>query len=289
MDESRDEMDLITPDGMRRREFLHKLLAAAVGLPAATALLSGCDGHGILEPPENGAAPGPGPQGDLGEEVQDMRDVITSIIQAMQNMGGAGDAELAGWLAQINAQLEAVWPLMVGAGQQDLRDNVSPEMQQFLDQLDDWQVPLNYSGGAPQFSEAALQAAWDRAEGLLLPQAAGDGPYATEQTWAFFLMLFLIFPGIGGGEAFNFATGAAGMDTGNQASGLFSLLHPSGGIACTPCFISALLTGLLSIVMLLFMGMASHTSMAPSMLFGRDYVIVLAMLAALFILFLASG
>ncbi|MBD3292118.1 MAG: hypothetical protein GF393_04280 [Armatimonadia bacterium] len=218
-----------------------------------------------------------------------MRGVIADIIQAIQNMEDAGDADLAGWLAQLNGQLAAVWPPMVAANQQDLRDNVSPEMQQFLDQLDDWQVPLDYSGGAPQFSEAALQAAWDRAEGMLLPQAAGDEPYATQQTWAFLLMLFLIFPAISGADAFNFATGAASMDTGNEASGLFSLLHPSGGIACTPCFISAMLSGFLSIVMLLFLGMASHTSMAPSMLFGRDYAIVLALLAVLFVLFLAAS
>lgn len=281
-------MDMFEKVGMERREFLQKLLAAVVGIPAAGALLAGCDGDGLLDSP-NGAGPGPVPAGNLDQEVQDMRDVIAGIIQAIQDLEGTEGIDIAGWLAQLNAQLAVVWPLMVAANQQDLRDNVSAEMQQVLDQLDQFGEELDYSGAAPQFTQQDLQTAWDRAEGLLLARPTSQEPYATEQTWIFFLLLFLVFPLIGNDMAFNYALAASSMDTGNEAASLFSMLHPAGAISCTPCLISALLSGLLAIVMLLFMAMGSHAAMAPSMLFGRDYMIALGLMVALLALFVATG
>lgn len=286
MDEPRDVGGLSKMNGMARREFLQKVLAAALTVPVGGLMLSGCEGEGLLKPPDGG--PGPAPQGDLGQEVQAMRDAIASVIQATQNLQGAGDIDLAAWMAQVNAQLSIVWPLMVAAAQQELRDNVSAEMQEVLDQLDQFGEPLRYSGPAPIVTQERLQDAWDRAEALLQAQPTAKAPYATEATWAFFLMLFLIFPTMAGAEALNYAMAAAGMDTGHGATSVYDLLHPASPISCTPCFIGALLNGLLGIVMLLFLAMGSHAGMAPSMLFGRDWLIMLVLLAALFMLFLSG-
>jgi hypothetical protein len=286
MDNLDEVQDLLEEGGMKRREFLRKVLAAAVGLPAATALIAGCDGDGILEPP--GGGPGPAPQGNLGEEVLQMRQLITQIIDAIAALTGADGDELAAWLAQLNAQLADVWPLMVAANQQGLRDNVSPEMQPVLDQLDDFNVPLDYSGPVPQITQQRLQDAWNRAEDLLLPQAAGDGPYATEQTWGFFLILFLMFPAIAGTDAFNFATAAGTMDTENQAGQMYDMLHPTGEVSCTPCFFNSLISTLLAILMLVFMAAGSEMGEAPSMLFGRDFPILLVLLAVVLMLFLVA-
>ena len=285
MDGPREVKNLPAKCGMERREFLRKVLAAAVGLPAATALLSGCDGDGLLHSPDDGA--GPAPQGDLGDEVEDMRAAIAATIGAVAGLTDADDADLGGRLAQINAQLAVVWPLMVSADQQALRANVSPEMQQVLDQLDDFEVGLNYAGAAPQITPQMLRDAWERAEGLLQTQAAADQPYATERTWIFFLLLFLMFPGIAGVDAFNFAMAAGSMDSDEEAARLHDMLHPLGSIPCTPCFFSGLLTRLVAVIMLLFMAAGSQMGGASAMLFGRDFPIMLVLLAALLVLFIA--
>lgn len=285
MDSPRDVKDLMPLEGMERREFLQKVLSAAVGLPAAGMLLSGCGG-GILDSSDD-AGPAP-PQGNLSEEVQQMRDAISGVMQAVRSLQEAGDADLTGWLAQINTQLAVVWPLMVAAGQQDLRANVSDEMQQVLDQLDQFGSPLTYSGAAPQITQQQLQDAWERADALMLAQPTAEEAYATPNTWIFFLMLFLVFPAIAPGDAFNYAQAASSMDTDSQAGVLYSLLHPLGSISCTPCFFGAVLSGVLGSIMLLFMAMGPHAATAPSMLFGRDWMIMLVLLATLYVLFLSS-
>jgi len=283
MDKSHGKGDCVKTEGMERREFLQKILGAALAIPAGGLLLSGCESGGILTPPDN-----PAPQGNLTAGVQNMRDEIARVLSDARGIQGAGDVDVAGWIARLNGQLADVWPAMVRAAQQDLRDNVSAEMAGVLGQLDQFGEDLGYAGPAPTITQQKLQAAWDRAEGLMLPTAAG-GPYATESTWAFFLMLFLVFPTILDVDAFNFASAAAGMDSGHGAASLFSLLHPTGAISCTPCFISALISGVLGVMMLLFMGMGSHAANAPSMLFGRDWLVSLVMLAALFVLFISAG
>ncbi len=282
MDESRGKSDLVKMDGMERREFLQKILAAALAIPAGGLLLSGCGSGGILEPPN-----GPVPQVNLAAGVQNMRDEIATVLDAARGIQSAGDTDVPGWIAQLNAQLADVWPAMVAATPQALHDNTSAEMANVLGQLDQFGEPLHYSGPAPAISQQKLQAAWDRAEGMLLPIAAGKSPRAAEATWAFFLMLFLVFPTILDADAFNFANAAVDMDSGHGAASLYGLLHPAGAISCTPCFISALIGGVLGIIMLLFMAMGSQAAMAPSMLFGRDWLVTLVVLAALLVLFVS--
>lgn len=277
-----------TPGGIVRRDFLRKLLSAAVGIPAAGVLLSGCGG-GILDGGGDEDGPNPPPAGNLAQGVQGMRDEISGVMQAIQGMQNAGDIDLVAWQDRLNAQLAIVWPLMVAANEQALRDNVSAEMQPVLGELDELEEALGYSGPAPQITPQRLQAAWDRAEALLLPAASANGPYADQSTWVFFLMLFLAFPGMLNEAAFGIALAAAQHDARNNATNIYNALHPTGPIDCTPCLIGVLTSNLLAIVMLLFVAMGSHAAAAPSMLFGRDWLMLTTTMAAIYMLFLRTG
>jgi hypothetical protein len=266
--------------GMERREFLQKLIAAALALPAGGLLLSGCGGGGDGDPP---------PQGELPLKLQGMRDGIASVLQQVSGLTSAASADVPAWTTRLNGQLTQVWPLMVAAPPTELRSNVSGEMAGVLAQLDQLGTPLDYSGPAPAITQQRLTEAWDRADALLAAQPAPAGPYATESTWAFFLMLFLIFPTITTASAFTLAEAAAASDSSHEAASLYATLHPGSPISCTPCFMTAAINAMTGVIMLLFMAIGSHAASLPSMLFGRDWLVALMMMTVLLRITAANG
>ena len=266
--------------GRERREFLQKLIAAALALPAGGLLLSGCGGGGDGDPP---------PQGELPLKLQGMRDGIASVLQQVSGLTAAASADVPAWTTRLNGQLTQVWPLMVAAPPTELRSTVSGEMAGVLGQLDRLGTPLDYSGPAPAITPQRLPEAWDRAETLLAAQPTAPSPYATENTWAFFLMLFLIFPTITNASAFALAEAAAASDSSHEASNLYAMLHPNAPISCTPCLMNEAIGAMLGVIMLLFMAIGSHAAGLPSMLFGRDWLVALMMMTVLLRLTAANG
>lgn len=272
-------------NAIERREFIRNLLLGAIGLPAAAALLAGCDGDGLLPNDQGGGA---APARDLGTEVGDMRAVQTQIITAIQQLQTAGDADTNAWLAQTNAQLALVWPLMVAAAQQALRDNVAPEMSVLLDQLDQWDIELAYSGPVPTITRQQVQDAWDRAHDLagVDPSAvapAQNGDDGAHILWAYLFMLLLLFPAMGDSDALNFANDAATRDSTGRALALWNTLHLTS-VSCTPCLFSGLMSTVFGLYRFLYLGMASHAAGAPGLLFGPDWLILLVLIAALLLL-----
>jgi len=271
-------------DAMERREFIRNVLLGMVGLPTMATLLSGCDGEGLLANDQGGGTPA----GDLDTEVGDMRALQTQTITAIRQLQSAGDADVDAWLGQINAQLALVWPLMVAAAQQALRDNVAPEMSGVLAQLDGWDIELAYSGPAPQITRQQFQDAWDRAHDLagVDPSAAApaqDGDGGAHILWAYLFMLLVLFPMLGDEDALSFATDAQARDTASRGLALWNALHLTS-VSCTPCLFSGLISIVFGLFLYLYLAMASHAAGAPGMLFGPDRLTMLVLIAALLLL-----
>ncbi len=265
---------------IERREFIRRLLVGAIGVPtAAAALLSGCDGNGLLDNQ---------PAGNLTAEVADMRALQTQVINTIQQLDEAADADITDWLAQINAQLAVVWPLMVAASRQQLRDNVADDMQPVLGQLDQLGLNPAFAGDAPQITRQQFQDAWDRAHQLAgatptaVPAQQDNRPYLL---WAYLFMLLILFPSMADDDAATYAANAADRDTSSRALGLWDLFH-IGSVSCTPCLFSQIISTVvgLYLILYLYLGMACHAAGAPGLLFGRDWLVMLVMIAALLLL-----
>ncbi len=267
-------------DGMQRREFLQKVLAAAVGLPAAASLLGGCSGDGILEPDEDNGGDNGGeqPAGDLQQEAQDMRDLLADLVQAMQDTADPDTADLDGWLAQLNAQLALVWPLMAAAGADTLRGEVVDNLEDVATRLDGWEgVEMDFSGDPPEITRQTLQNAWGQADGMVNASAAANPADmgATRDMWLFLFLLFVTFPGIDPMMASSFAASSADYDegqAGSEAEDLYDTLHDTP--QCTPCLVSALF----ALALAFYFGMQSEAAQAPGMLFGGYWMVALVLL-----------
>jgi len=159
-----------------RRDFLRKLIAAGVGVPAALALsggLLGCDGGGILVPPGNDG-PGPGPQG-LGRAVAAAQAEMQTILAEMRAASPNIDQAMRdGWLARLNALAAQIWNAAAGASQAEIKANVHPDMTALDARLVGWEVPYDFSGAAPQWTTAMLDGAVDRAFAILQAHPEAD-------------------------------------------------------------------------------------------------------------------
>jgi len=262
------------PGALERREFIRRLLIAGFGLPLiGSGLLSGCGGDG-----------GPvTPPGDLDNEVADTRDLIGLVVDTIRALQDSGDAEVDGWLGQINTRLGVVWPLMVAADQADLRANVSADMATVLTQLDE---ELSYAGPVPSLSRAGLQTAWDRADSFIrtVPAQVGPQEVSGHTMWSFLFLLFLLFPDLGDEDAASYAADAGGRDTQGRAEDLYGLFHPASTVGCTPCLFSHLISTVAGLMLFLYLGMGSQAACAPGLLFGGDWLIMLVLIAALIFL-----
>ena len=88
----RDDLGLRAKDGIERRDFIRKLLITAVGLPtAASALLTGCSGGGLLTNDQGGV---PQPIGNLAGEVGDTRDLLQLVVNTVRALQSADDADV---------------------------------------------------------------------------------------------------------------------------------------------------------------------------------------------------
>ncbi len=159
-----------------RREFLRKLIAAGIGLPAALALaggLTGCGGHGILVPPDDGA-PGPGPQG-LAQAVQAGLAELQAILAEMRAASPNIDQAMRdGWLARLNALAAQVWNAAAAATPAGVQANVHPDAADLDARLHEWETPYDFSGAAPQWTAAMLDGAVDRAFDILQAHPGAD-------------------------------------------------------------------------------------------------------------------
>lgn len=264
-------------DAMARREFLRALLIGGVGLPLiGSGLLSGCGGGGSVNPPA----------GALGQEVVATRATLTHVVDAIRVLQDSEDAEIDAWLGTLNTRVAAVWPLMVAADQPELRANVDANLASVLTQLDGLSVPLAFAGPAPALTRTRLQSAWDRAGTIT---GLGDAPVAPSGVsgnamWTFLFMLFLLFPGLSDADAATYAGDAGLRDTGGRAEEFYSLFHPTGAVGCTPCLFSGVISRVSGLLMYLYLGMGAQAAGEPGMLFGRDWLTVLVLVAALLFL-----
>lgn len=268
-----------TPDGMKRRDFLKTLAAAAVGLPAAGALLTGCDGDGDGQP-----------DGNLGEALAEAATELQRVREQMAQSQAPDMQALNGWIGDVNADVNATWPLMVAADTPTLRGLVPQDMQQILQNLDGAGATLEFSGPAPTITVQQLADAWTRSSDLIQTRADTKAAAASRENWIFFAMLFLLFPTWTETPniAMGYAQAAQSMDTGGHAASLYDLLHQES-VSCTPCFFSALVASLTAIHTLLFMALGSMAAHSASMLYGTDWVLVMVMMMAISMIFIASS
>lgn len=273
------DRDALSPDGMKRRDFLKTLAVAAVGLPVAGALLTGCDGDGDGRTDQN-----------LGEALAEAAAELQRVREQMAQSQAPDMQALNGWIGDVNADVNATWPLMVAADTPTLRALVPQDMQQILQNLDQIGATLEFSGPAPIITVQQLADAWTRSSDLIQPRAGAKGTAATRENWAFFALLFLLFPAWieTPGVAAAYVQAAQEMDTGGDAGSLYDLLHQDA-ISCTPCFFSALLGLLATLQPLLFMAMGAMAAHAPSMLYGANWLAVMFMMMAVYMVFINSA
>lgn len=264
-------------DAMARREFLRALLIGGVGLPLiGSGLLSGCGGGGSVNPPA----------GALGQEVVATRATLTQVVDAIRVLQDSEDAEIDAWLGTLGSRVGRVWPLMVAAGQPELRANVDPNLAGVLTELDTLGEPLGYTGPAPSLSRTRLQSAWDRAHTIMGLEPTQIRPHAVSDhsMWGFLFLVLLLLPELSDADAAACAGDAAMRDTGGRAEEFYALFHPTGAVGCTPCLFSGVISRVSGLLMYLYLGMGAQAAGEPGMLFGRDWLTVLVLIAALLFL-----
>ena len=162
-----------------RRDFLRKLIAAGVGIPAALTLsggILGCDGDGILTPPNGivGPGPGPAPQG-LAAAVQAGLAELNAIFAEMQAASpNITEAMREGWLARVNALAAQVWNAAADASAAEIQAAVHPDMADYDARLHEWEVDYDFSGAAPQWTMETLDGAIARAIAILDAHPGSD-------------------------------------------------------------------------------------------------------------------
>ncbi|MGC9316598.1 MAG: hypothetical protein ACP5KN_01010 [Armatimonadota bacterium] len=286
--ESREQREIVRGGRLQRRDFLRRLLVAAVGLPAAGAVLGGCGGGGLLD--DGQGADGDGddggqPDGDLEAEVEDTRRTLITVINAAT--GGQEELDVQPLLGQLNAQLAVVWPLMVAAPAADLRANVPTALQPVLERLDGLEdVTVGFAGQAPEITTQRLEEAWARADELSAINAGTESSPADEAQWVLLLVLMLLLPSLSDEAAATYAS--AGVDEAladddrnlARAAELYEMLHPEDPVACTSCLLGHIMGLALSLGLYVYLGMGAHAAGEPGLLFGFDWVAALVLLAA---------
>lgn len=256
--------EALTRCGVERRDFLRKLLVAGAGVPAgASLLLAGCGGDD-----DNGLV-----TGDLSVALFRWRCWLLRWITQIQRSPTPGSFSAASLFVALNPEYATVWALMVAAAASTLRANVADDMQQVLSNLGS--ADPDYSGSPRVLSEDDFTDARDRANSMVNLSSPTD---SDRSLWVFLLMIFLLFPTVAGTLALGWAQSAQSMDTDDHALLVFDAFHtltlewsPGTFAEASSIFL------LLALYVYLAMGTAART--APGLLFGRDWAVLLMLLA----------
>lgn len=282
--ERREAGEIVHGERLERRDFLRGLLVAAVGLPVAGALPGGCGSQGLLDNDQGPGGDGQ-PGGDLQAGVKDTRETLVGVITAAT--GGEAELDVQTLLDQLNAQLAAVWPLMVAAPAAELRANVPIALQPVLERLDGLEgVAVGFEGDAPQITRQRLEEAWASADELSGIDAAAESSPADQARWVFLLMLLLLVPPLDDETAGTCASGAVNEALADHeenladAAELYDMLHPDGPVPCRPCLLGHIMGATLALALFVYLGMGSHAASEAGLVFGFDWVAALVLLAA---------
>lgn len=210
----------VTGREMDRRAFMCRVMAAGVGMPAALGLLSGLTGCDSAT------------EAALLELVTQARATLANLQQEVLNTPNPTDATRQGWLNQINQLVADLWEAIAGAGDAERRGAVHPDMQAYLDRLDEWEIPLRTPEVVPQWSLQDLSDAAARARQILT-----DHPEADVRALALFVLIGCLLRPLWDDAQIYFTAVSAQQDDAEDASGrLFDLMYaawqaaqPAGG------------------------------------------------------------
>lgn len=207
---------LVCIEDLDRREFIRKLLVAGIGAPAAlglTGVLAGCD--------TSSGVGGGVPVQTLQQVVNQGLGELQAVRDDILNGGDESDAVRQGWLDAINSMVRDLWEAVGAADDAERRGAVHPDMQEYMDRLNDWEVPLRTPVEVPQWELQDFADAGLRAAAILNAQAGAD----VRRLLIFVLMGCLFRRTWADNQIFGTALGAADGDTEGRAGQLYDTMH----------------------------------------------------------------
>jgi len=253
--------------GLDRRAFVRQSMLLLVGGSALGVGLAGCGG-------ENGNG-----GGGFAETVEAARETVNAALEAMARATTLDGATATGYLNQLNDALAAIQGEAAQVADAELRGAVQPDFQEILDRLDGWAVPLDFSGAAPEYTPAGLEAAATRAEGLLQGLSVAD----RRATWAFMFVMAALFPGDDDAVLQVFVNNARRKDTQDVGGRVYDAVFGTGtasdaaagwGLYDPPSFLGLLL----AFAFLIMWGMDCHVA-TLTLLFAPGAFLLLLLLA----------
>ena len=237
--DSIDDQDLqVTddiPGDVNRRQFLIKSVTAMLGGSAAAALLEGCgDGAALLA---------------FAIAVRAARERMGALQNLMLGAGDADPVVVAGWIDQLNGELQQLHPVARDTSVDELRHEYDPDLKAVTDWLEKQGHLPTFTGNAPQFEANDFLGARTRADEMLL----GWDDAQRREIWAFLAMFALLNPLAANATLLQFAGAALALDTGSIGLQVYEAIFGGMGVGMiyNP---SLLLTLFIPFIVLLLLG-----------------------------------
>ncbi len=273
----RADIDEVQPsEAVGRRDFIRRTLLCALGLPAASALLAGCDSGNTAN----------GLLAAFAAVVAQQQSTVNTISNAAVSTTAPSQAQIGTWLAQCNQSGATVQTAARAASQGELRAAVPDAMRNVLDNLDEIGAPLDPSGAAPQYTQAQLLAAVGRANVLLQSHAQAD----RRALWALCVGLCIVQSTATDATILAMAQSARDMDTQDTGGAVYDLVFAgvtAAGVGHGPATFEPMLASLLVLSVLLLLVIACQASRSPYLFF--DNMLGLVILFALMFYMVGYG
>lgn len=258
---------------IQRREFLRRLAAVAVGLPAAGALLGGCGGGGEAGVPNVGGSTGGSSPDTLA--LTELRSRIGYQVELMMDETSPSAADVTQYVENMNDIFAESWDDLASVTTAQLQASVAPQFQSVLDELD---ITVTIPNEPPQLTPARLETAWQRADQML-----GDAPLTDRARgeWAHLLMTALLLPGRTSAQVRQIAEAAVVECTSGRAAVLYEALHPEEPVQWRSSLVQAWVSGVMSVAQYQYVGMGRAASEDIGLLIGPMYAASLVVLSAM--------
>jgi hypothetical protein len=162
-----------------RRAFLQRAMLALLAGPAAgSALLAGCNGTAGLD-------------AGLAALLAQVRQAFGQLLNEAEGTNFPTRQQWNGWFAQFNQRGGQCHNAAVTASDPEIRSNYDPAVQQVTAWLNQQNIPPDFQGPPPAWTEQDLRLAWLRAQGLVAGLSLAD----RRALWAFILGLILLAAG----------------------------------------------------------------------------------------------
>jgi len=202
--------------GLDRREFMRRLLMAGLGAPVALGALGAITGCDTVT-----GEPGGGGDETLQQVVTRGVNELQAVRDDIRNATEESDAIRQGWLNRINTAVRDTWDAVAAASDAQRRAAVHPDMQRYLQRLDEWEVPLRTPQQIPQWSLNDLGAAATRTASILQAH-----PEANARVMLGFVLFgCLLRPLWPDGQIWATAVPAQQGDTDDASGQLYDMIH----------------------------------------------------------------